>query len=65
MSPVWDNLDFNNESGTSECMVHSGNSTCGVEIKGKNPPNLKVTFKVATNGNAIILGNVCSETDRE
>ena len=42
MSPVWDNLDFNNESGTSECMVHSGNSTCGVNIIVRQADNVQV-----------------------
>ena len=36
---------FKSESGTSERMVNSGNSICGIQIKGKNPLNLQGHFQ--------------------
>lgn len=41
-SPFWDYFEFNSETGKSKCIVTLNNTLCGVEIKGKNPTNLKV-----------------------
>ena len=33
--------EFNSGSSTSKCMANSGNCIYGIEIIGKNPPNLQ------------------------